>query len=107
MAPFHFLFQEHFGSAFRRQGRSRSGLVTAVDQGQLHPLPDGGVRDRLGLAQAEAENFGRHVLEFPPLLHGTHFHGAQEIVWKIESRFHGDNFPAFQLSVKLDFRTCE
>ena len=36
-----------------------------------------------------------------PLLHGTYFHGAQEIIRDVEGRFHIDKFPAFQLSVKL------
>jgi hypothetical protein len=53
------------------------------------------------LGQASAKNLSRHVLEFSPLLHGTHFHGAQEIIRDVEGRFHIDKFPAFQLSVKL------
>jgi len=101
MAPFHFLFHEYIGDLFRRERRFRSCRMTALDQGQFHPLPTDRVRCHLGLGQAAAENLGRHVFEFASLLHGPHFHGAQEIIGDIEGRFHGDNFPAFHLSVKL------
>lgn len=72
-----------------------------MNQGQFHPLPAARVRRHRRLSQATAKNLSRHVFEFAPLLHGTHFHGAQEIIGDIESRFHVDKFPAFQLSVKL------
>ena len=101
MAPFQFLFQEHIGDLIRRELRLRSRLVTALDQGQFHPLPATRVRRHRRLGQAAAKNLSRHVFEFPPLLHGTHFHGTQEIIGNIEGRFHIDKLPAFQLSVKL------
>lgn len=85
----------------RRELRLRSRWVTALDQGQFYPLPAARVRRHIRLGQAAAKNLSRHVFEFTPLLHGTHFHGAQEIIGDIESRFHVHKFPAFQLSVKL------
>jgi hypothetical protein len=75
--------------------------MTALDQGQFYPLPTARVRRHRWLGQAAAKNLSRHVLEFAPLLHGTHFHGTQEIIGNIEGRFHIDKLPAFQLSVKL------
>ena len=101
MAPFQFLFQEHIGDLIRRELRLRSRWVPALDQGQFHPLPAARVRRHLRLGQAAAKNLSRHVFEFTPLLHGTHFHGPQEIIGDIESRFHVDKFPAFQLSLQL------
>jgi len=101
MAPFQFLFQEHIGDFIRRELRMRSRCVTALDQGQFYPLPAARVRRHRWLGQAAAKNLSRHVLEFAPLLHGTHFHGTQEIIRNIEGRFHIDKLPAFQLSVKL------
>jgi len=101
MAPFQFLFQEHIGDLIRRERRLRICRVTALDQGQFHTLPAARVRCHPRLGQAAAKNLSRHVFEFAPLLHGTHFHGAQEIIGDVEGRFHGGNLPAFQLSVKL------
>ena len=101
MAPFHFLFQERVGDLIRRERCFRICRMMAPDQGQFHPQPAGRVRYQVRLGQAAAKNLSRHVFEFASLLHGPHFHGAQEIIGDVEGRFHGDNFPAFQLSVKL------
>jgi phosphoribosylpyrophosphate synthetase len=38
MAPFQFLFQEHIGDLIWRELRLRRRWVTALDQGQFHPL---------------------------------------------------------------------
>ena len=38
MAPFQFLFQEHIGDLIWRKFRLRRRWVTALDQGQFHPL---------------------------------------------------------------------
>lgn len=103
MAPFDLLLQEHFRHLIRRECGGRIGRVMALDQGELYPLPDDGVSGWLRLGQAEAENLSSHILELAPLLHGAHLHRAQEIVGDVEGRFHGTNFPAFQLPVKLTF----
>jgi hypothetical protein len=95
MTPFPFLFEERIGDLIRGEGRWRICRVTALDQGQFHPLPIARVRRQIRLRQASAKNLRRHVFEFAPLLHGTHFHGAQEVIGDIEGRFHE---PTFQLS---------
>jgi hypothetical protein len=97
MAPFHFLFQEHIGDLIRHELRFRSRWVPALDQGQFHPLPTSRVLLYPRLGQAAAKNLSRHVFEFTPLLHGTDFHGAQEILGEIESRLHLAKIRAFQL----------
>ena len=71
MAPFHFLFQEHFGNLIRRERRFGIRRVKAVDHGQFHPLRAGRVRCQPGLGQATSKNLSRNILEFAPLLHGT------------------------------------
>jgi hypothetical protein len=101
MAPFQFLFQEHIGNLIWREFRLRSRWVTALDQGQLHPLPAALARRHLRLSQAAAKNLSRHVFEFEPLLYGTHFHGAQEIIGDVEGRFHIDKLPAFRQTASL------
>ncbi len=76
------------------------GRVTALDQGQFHPLPADRISCRLWLGQAAAENLNRHVVGFAPVLNGSPVHGAQEVVGDVESYFHGDTCPVFQFSVK-------
>ena len=61
-----------------------------IDAAIIHPLPAARVDRHRWLGQAAAENLGRHILEFAPLLHGTHFHDTQEIIGNIEGRFHID-----------------
>jgi hypothetical protein len=87
------LFQEHVGDLIRRELRSRSRWVPALDQGQFHPLPASRALCYPRLGQAAAKNLSRHVFEFTPLLHSTHFHGAQEIIGEIESRLHSQKLP--------------
>ena len=54
--------------------------MLTLDQWKLHLMTGGAVGERPKLGQTAAENILRHVLEFPPLLHGPHLHGAQEIL---------------------------